>query len=41
MKYTNADSIFSTAYLYNWSFSLAKYKYVMKVDDDNIVIPHR
>lgn len=29
------NSIYSLAYYYNWCFSKSRYKYVMKVDDDN------
>lgn len=32
------NSIHSLTYYYNWSFSKAKYKYVVKVDDDNLFI---
>lgn len=29
----------SIAYYYNWAFSRSAYQYVMKVDDDNLLIP--
>lgn len=33
------NSIHSLWYYYNWCFSKSKYKYVMKLDDDNLLIP--
>lgn len=36
---SGADSVHSIAYYYNWAFSKSTYQYVMKVDDDNILIP--
>jgi cellulose synthase/poly-beta-1,6-N-acetylglucosamine synthase-like glycosyltransferase len=35
------NSIHSLAYYYNWSFSKATYKYVMKLDDDNLLVEER
>lgn len=35
------NSIESLAYYYNWSFSKSSYKYVMKLDDDNLLIPEK
>lgn len=33
------NSIHSLAYYYNWCFSKSKYSYVMKLDDDNMLLP--
>lgn len=35
------NSLHSLAYYYNWCFSKTKYSHVMKVDDDNLLIPER
>lgn len=36
-----ANSLESLAYYYNWAFSKSTYKYVMKLDDDNLLIPRK
>lgn len=36
-----SNSIHSLAYYYNWCFSKTKYKYVMKLDDDNYLIKEK
>lgn len=35
------NSIHSLAYYYNWSFAKSQYEYVMKIDDDNLMIPEK
>ncbi len=34
-----ANSLHSFAYQSNWTMSKSKYKYIIKVDDDNIIVP--
>lgn len=36
-----SQSIHSLAYYYNWCFAKSKYKYVMKLDDDNLLLPEK